>query len=172
MDGRCPHATVRLTKALFGKRAVKLGFSAGSALESLRVGATSGAAAAAETAGALPNAVALGLERSRKIVDAGRPPCAPPALDQRLSVLTRELQLKRQEIAQAGLLATAARTPSCRRSSARSRCSSSARRCSPSKPTSASAPPATRRPRPPARRPTARRPTWPPSPDRRVDTPA
>ncbi len=106
MDGRCPHATVELTKALFGKRAVKLGFSAGSALESLRVGAASGAAAAAEAAGALPNAVALGLERSRKIVTRAAA-LRFAALDQRLSVLTRELQLKRQEIAEAGLQATA-----------------------------------------------------------------
>ena len=106
MDGRCPHTTVELTKTLFGKRAVRLGFSAGSALESLRVGATSGAAAAAETAGALPNAIALGLERSRKIVTRTAA-LRSAGLDQRLSVLTRELQLKRQEIAQAGLQATA-----------------------------------------------------------------
>ena len=106
MDGRCPHTTVQITKALFGKRAVKIGFSAGSALESLRLAATSEAAAAADNAGALPNAVALGLERSRKIVTRAAA-LRSAGLDQRLSVLTRELQLKRQEIAQAGLLATA-----------------------------------------------------------------
>ena len=106
MDGRCPHTTVQITKALFGKRAVKIGFSAGSALESLRLAATSESAAAADTAGALPNAVALGLERSRKIVTRAAA-LRSAGLDQRLSVLTRELQLKRQEIVQAGLLATA-----------------------------------------------------------------
>jgi hypothetical protein len=106
MDGRCRHTTVRISKALFGKRAVKLGFSAGSALESLRIAATSDAAGAADTAGALANAAGLGLERSKRIV--GRVAALRSAgVDQQISVLTRQLQLKRQEIAQAGLLATA-----------------------------------------------------------------
>ncbi len=106
MDGRCPHATLRIAKTLFGKRALKLGFSAGSALESLRVAATSEAAAVADTAASLPNAVALGLERSKRIVDRVAA-LRGAGLDQQISVLTRELQLKRQEIAQSGLLATA-----------------------------------------------------------------
>ncbi len=106
MDGRCRHTTLRIAKTLFGKRAVKLGFSAGSALESLRIAATSEAAGVADTAGALANAAGLGLERSRRIV--GRVAALRSAgLDQQLAVLTKELQLKRQEIAQAGLLATA-----------------------------------------------------------------
>ncbi|HUK76848.1 MAG TPA: hypothetical protein VL117_04515 [Thermoleophilia bacterium] len=105
MDRRCPRVTVRLAKTLFGKRTLKLGFSAGSALQSLHVAATSEAAGLAEAADALPNAVALGLDRSRRIV--GRVAALRGAeLDQRLAVLTRQLQLKRQEIAQAGLLAT------------------------------------------------------------------
>jgi hypothetical protein len=68
--------------------------------------ATSEAAAAADAAGSLANAAGLGLERSRRIV--GRVAALRSAgLDQQISVLTKELQLKRQEIAQAGLLATA-----------------------------------------------------------------
>ena len=106
MDARCRHATVRISKTLFGKRAVKLGFSAGSALASLRVAATSEAAGAADAAGALPGAVGLALERSKRIVDRVAA-LRGAGLDQQISVLTRELQLKRQEIAQAGLLATA-----------------------------------------------------------------
>ena len=106
MDGRCPSTTVRLPKALFGKRSVRLGFSAGSALQSLRVTATSEVAGLAETVAALPNAAVLGLDRARRV--AGRVTALRGAeLDQRLSLLTRQLQLKRQEIAQAGLLATA-----------------------------------------------------------------
>jgi len=105
MDGRCPHATVHLAKALLGKRSVRLGFSTGSALQSLRVGSTSELAGLAETATALPNAAVLGLDRARRVV--GRVTALRGAeLDQRLSLLTRQLQLKRQEIAQAGLLAT------------------------------------------------------------------
>jgi len=106
MDGRCRHATVRIAKTLFGKRAIKLGFSAGSALSSLRVAATSEAAGLADTAAALPGAVGLALERSKKVVDRVAA-LRSAGLDQQISVLTRELQLKRQEIAQAGLLATA-----------------------------------------------------------------
>ncbi len=106
MDGRCRHVTVRVSKTLFGKRAVKLGFSAGSALASLRVAATSEAAGLAGTAELLPGAVGLGLERSKRIVDRVAA-LRSAGLDQQISVLTRELQLKRQEIAQAGLLATA-----------------------------------------------------------------
>jgi len=106
MDGRCRHTTVRISKTLFGKRAVKLGFSAGSALESLRVAAAAEAAGAADAAAALPNAVGLALERSRRVV--GRVAALRTAgLDQQVSILARELQLKRQEIAQSGLLATA-----------------------------------------------------------------
>ncbi len=105
MDARCPHTTVHLAKALLGKRTVRLGFSAGSALQSLRVGSTSELAGLAETAAALPNAAVLGLDRARRVV--GRVTALRGAeLDQRLSLLTRQLQLKRQEIAQAGLLAT------------------------------------------------------------------
>jgi hypothetical protein len=44
--------------------------------------------------------------RSRKLL-RGAAARRSAGLDQRLSVLTRELQLKRQEIVQAGLLATA-----------------------------------------------------------------
>jgi len=106
MDARCRRATVRISKALFGKRAVRLGFSAGSALASLRVAAASEAAGAADAAGALPGAVGLALERSKRIVDRVAA-LRGAGLDQQISVLTRELQLKRQEIAQAGLLATA-----------------------------------------------------------------
>ena len=106
MDGRCGYATVTIAKRLFGKRSIKLGFSSSSALESLRMTATSEAAAAADAAGSLANAAGLGLERSRRIV--GRVAALRSAgLDQQISVLTKELQLKRQEIAQAGLLATA-----------------------------------------------------------------
>jgi hypothetical protein len=106
MDGRCSYATVTIAKRLFGKRSIKLGFSSSSALESLRMTATSEAAAAADVAGSLANAAGLGLERSRRIV--GRVAALRSAgLDQQISVLTKELQLKRQEIAQAGLLATA-----------------------------------------------------------------
>jgi hypothetical protein len=105
MDERSPSTTVRLAKALFGKRAVRLGFSAGSALQSLRVAATSEVAGLAEAAAGLPNAAVLGFDRARRI--AGRVTALRGAeLDQRLSLLTRQLQLKRQEIAQAGLLAT------------------------------------------------------------------
>ena len=105
MDARCREVPVRLAKTLFGKRSLKLGFSAGSALESLHVAATSEAAGLATAADALPNAIALGLDRSRRIV--GRVAALRGAeLDQRLAVLTKQLQLKRQEIAQAGLLAT------------------------------------------------------------------
>ena len=106
MDGRCGYATVTIAKRLFGKRSIKLGFSSSSALESLRMTATSEAAGAADAAGSLANATGLGLERSRRIV--GRVAALRSAgLDQQISVLTKELQLKRQEIAQAGLLATA-----------------------------------------------------------------
>ena len=106
MDGRCDYATVTIAKRLFGKRAIKLGFSSSSALESLRLTATSEAAAAADAASSLANAAGLGLERSRRIV--GRLAALRTAgLDQQISLLTKELQLKRQEIAQAGLLATA-----------------------------------------------------------------
>jgi hypothetical protein len=106
MDGRCDYATVTIAKRLFGKRSIKLGFSKSSALESLRMTATSEAAGAADAAGSLANAAGLGLERSRRIV--GRVAALRSAgLDQQISVLTKELQLKRQEIAQAGLLATA-----------------------------------------------------------------
>jgi hypothetical protein len=106
MDGRCGYATVTIAKRLFGKRSIKLGFSKSSALESLRMTATSEAAGAADAAGSLANAAGLGLERSRRIV--GRVAALRSAgLDQQISVLTKELQLKRQEIAQAGLLATA-----------------------------------------------------------------
>jgi hypothetical protein len=105
MDARCREVPVRLAKTLFGKRSLKLGFSAGSALQSLHVAATSEAAGLATAADALPNAVALGLDRSRRIV--GRVAALRGAeLDQRIAVLTRQLQLKRHEIAQAGLLAT------------------------------------------------------------------
>ncbi len=106
MDERCRHTVVRISKALFGKRDVKLGFSAGSALASLRVAATSEAAGAAGAAGSLPGAVGLALERSKRIVDRVAA-LRGAVLDQQISVLTRQLQLKRQEIAQAGLLATA-----------------------------------------------------------------
>jgi len=105
MDARCRCVPVRLAKTLFGKRSLKLGFSAGSALQSLHVAAASEAAGLAAGADALPNAAALGLDRSRRIV--GRVAALRGAeLDQRLAVLTTQLQLKRQEIAQAGLLAT------------------------------------------------------------------
>ncbi len=106
MDARCDYATVTIAKRLFGKRSLKLGFSAGSALESLRLTATSEAAAAADAAGSLANAAGLGLERSRRVVERVAA-LRSAGLDQQISVLTRELQLKRQEIAQAGLLATA-----------------------------------------------------------------
>jgi hypothetical protein len=106
MDARCRQATVRISRTLFGKRAVRLGFSAGSALASLRIAATSEAAGAADAAGALPGAVGLALERSKRIVDRVAA-LRGAGLDQQISVLTRELQLKRQQIAQAGLLATA-----------------------------------------------------------------
>ncbi len=107
MDARCRHATVRIAKTLFGKRAVKLGFSAGSALASLRVAATSEAAGRPTRPAALPGAVGLGAGALQEGSSTGSPPCAAPGSTSRSRVLTRELQLKRQEIAQAGLLATA-----------------------------------------------------------------
>ena len=79
MDGRCPHATVALTKALFGKRAVKLGFSGGSALESLRIGATSGAAAVGRDGRLAARTPSPSAWSARTRSSRAPPRCAAPA---------------------------------------------------------------------------------------------
>jgi hypothetical protein len=105
MDGLCGLETFAFRKSLWAKRSSALKFSGSGALTGFSSTAASTAAALAEAAQGAPAALAGGLEQSKKIYDQ-LDALRSRSLDQRLARLKKEVELKQQEIAQAGLLAT------------------------------------------------------------------
>jgi hypothetical protein len=99
--------TMKWDESWFGKRSLKLSFSAGGALTSVSTESTSDAAAIAETAATLPATITGGLEQSSKLLDQVEA-LRTKAADQRLARLKKEIELKQQQILQDGLLATEA----------------------------------------------------------------
>lgn len=106
MDELCEIQAIRLRKSLWAKRTSSLAFSNIGALSGLATTQTAAAAALAETAQAIPGTIATSLEQSTRTytdVAAAR----SRAIDERLVELNRLVALKQQEIALAGMYATA-----------------------------------------------------------------
>lgn len=105
MDAACVHEAVSFRKSLWAKRAVNLKFSDLGAMTSYTHAADSGAAAAADTLGALPATVGSSLEQAVKIntqLEALRTGAATREAER----LKQQVERKQKEIELAGLKAT------------------------------------------------------------------
>jgi len=107
MDAACEVQTVKLRRSVWAKRSVSVGFSDLGALNSYAYQSDSAAAAIASTAGELPGTITDSLEKSLKIrqtlgsLDSND-------VQQQLTKVKAEAELKQQELTKAGLAATAA----------------------------------------------------------------
>jgi hypothetical protein len=100
VDAASETGVVPLRRSLWARRSVGLKFGELGVLTSYAQGSTSSLAAIGDTAGALPAAIAGGLEQGAKL-DAAH-------LDAQLDMATTRVKLKQQELAAAGLAATEA----------------------------------------------------------------
>jgi hypothetical protein len=105
MDELSDVAEIDFRKSIWAKRAKTLKFSTSGALTSYASTADAAAGAIADAAKDAPAAIAGGLEQAKNAfaqVDALR----SRGIDQQIARLTKQVELKQQEIAQAGLTAT------------------------------------------------------------------
>jgi hypothetical protein len=105
MDSCCETREIGLRKSLWTKRSVTLGFDELGALTSFKRQSDSAAAAAATTLGSLPATVADSLEAAGKI-RSGLASLRAGGVEEELSRVKTEVELKQQELARAGLAAT------------------------------------------------------------------
>ena len=105
LDDACEHRLVELPEAWIEDENVELTFSDNGALTGIVGSDTSGVASLAETLGSVPGTVSDALGKAKSITDtiAG---LRSAATDQRLAQIEKEVKIKQQELAQAGLLAT------------------------------------------------------------------
>jgi hypothetical protein len=105
LDDACEHRLVELPEAWIEDENVELTFSDNGVLTGIVCSDTSGVASLAETLGSVPGTVSDALGKAKSITDtiAG---LRSAATDQRLAQIEKEVKIKQQELAQAGLLAT------------------------------------------------------------------
>ena len=109
MDRLCAVHTIVFHKSILAKRTTALTFSDLGALTGIATTRTAAAAALADTAQAIPGTVAASLEEAKKLSDdVGA--LRDRAIDARLAELKKEVAVKQNEIALAGLHATEAQS--------------------------------------------------------------
>ena len=105
LDRRCPHLVINLSASIFGKKARELTFSKEGIMTGFSMQATSGAGALLDVAAGLPASVASALEQSTNIATRIGT-LRTSALDQEIARNQKEVELKEQELALAGINAT------------------------------------------------------------------
>jgi hypothetical protein len=109
MDRLCELQTIVFHKSMLAKRTTALTFSDLGALTGVATTRTAAAAALADAAQAIPGTVAASLEQTKKLYDDFGA-LRDRAIDTRLAELKKQLALKQNEIALAGLHATEAQS--------------------------------------------------------------
>ena len=105
MDSACPFREVELDKSWFADRTGTLKFSALGGLVGITQKRTSAAAAVADTFADLPARISSGLDEAKKIRTTWGD-LQSLQLDQQLARTKKEVELKQQQLAKAGLVAT------------------------------------------------------------------
>lgn len=102
LDRRCTHQTFELRHSLFARKSSKLTFSTAGVATGFASGSSSSVAGFAETVSGVPGAISTGLTSAGGITDSVYA-LRNKALDNELARVKKEVELRQQRIADAGL---------------------------------------------------------------------